>query len=380
MNHPFQVGFNIERLGCPAKIIRLVGTNKVQVETPDGQSLIWMVDHDLLHVAGDAVAWKGPSTVNFHRPPRYDSNICVVIVGYRRPDYLRQLLSSVRHQTVYMPNPHLFLDGPSTPDDVPLIEQCARVFAENFPKENIHRAEQHGGSIGNFSAALEFGFQQSDMVLTLEEDLVMCATYYQQMCCLTEFLAEDPDVAMWSGWGLESRGWTEQQIGDYRDYLLPMHQHCGAVMKRSAWELVAPHVEPLRAAFRQMGGAMPAHQDFVYDYLRKLGLYPEGLGADWDEFYRAIIHYHQQIAVTTPFRLLRHIGEQGTNNNPTNWKQMWSTEALSVHDGMSTEHPFLDKNHRGFWHQVTAYAYPDWKERVQRWGIIRTKGISYGPV
>jgi hypothetical protein len=191
-------------------------------------------------------------------------------------------------------------------------------------------------------------------------------------------LRDDPDVAVMSCWGLDSRKWPEKKIQYMRDYLLPMHNHCGSLLKRSAWALIEPHVSPLLERMAAFTGA--EYFEHHYAYLReKIGLTPEGMGGGWDEFYRTILHAYGLLAVSTPFRLLRHIGENGLNNASEVWRKLWSPEALSDHEGMFSEHPYLDKNYVGFWCQRLAHTCPDWKEKSVLWNEYRIRGTRRGP-
>ena len=278
--------------------------------------------------------------------------IPISFVAYRRPHYLRRCLESLRRQTRPVDgDAFLFVDGP---DDDPLVQECCHVFREYYPTSVIHGGP-HIGSNENFKRATFWPFMrlETDNVWVVEEDLEFMPRCYEQLCVLVERFQPDAGISTVSAWGCGSRDWSERSIMEHKDEMIEAHNHCGAVIFRRAFDVLNQHSALLKAVMVETGLERRAKLELLNQQF-PLSRKPSGdfrMGGGWDEIYRLILARSGLLAISTSFRLLRHIGEFGKNSNPSSWQRDWSDKALPTHD-LFTDSPRLDKAkwHPERWH------------------------------
>lgn len=270
-------------------------------------------------------------------------NIPLVFVAYRRPQYFQRCLISLKAQTVQPEGrAYLFLDGPE--DDLG-VRACRELFQEYYPTGLVHGGP-HIGSNANFYRATFWPFMRLDteMIWLVEEDLELLPRYYEQLLVLVNLLKDNPEVGTVSAWGCGTRGWKPEDVVAHKDTLIEAHNHCGSVIFRRAFAVLNQNRMLLEQVLCDNLADRPARLKILnqtYPLARK----PNGdftVGGGWDEIYQLLVRRNGLFAVSTAFRLLRHIGEFGKNSSPQSWLRDWSEQVMPTHD-LFTASPVFER-------------------------------------
>lgn len=125
----------------------------------------------------------------------------VLIVGFNRPDLLKQVLDEVRKARPK----HLFLaldyPRPSRPDDIPRYEECKKVFEQIDWDCEVKRnyASANMGCGGRMQSAISWMFEYVDRGVILEDDIVANPSFFRFCGELLERYKDDTRVGMISG-------------------------------------------------------------------------------------------------------------------------------------------------------------------------------------
>ena len=165
----------------------------------------------------------------------------IAVLSFDRPDYLTEVLESLRKQVSDDVRITLFQDGhidPFTGKAVASPENtraCASIFRRLFPAGEIVSSPENLGIALNYERAEKRVFLKhgSEACLFLEDDLVLSPRFVEVTGQLLRFAKMDPRIAYVSACG---NLWAdnEQQRLHSRE-LIPMHENWGAAMTRISW-------------------------------------------------------------------------------------------------------------------------------------------------
>ncbi len=165
----------------------------------------------------------------------------IAILSFDRPEYLREVLTSLRVQTDERDRITLFQDGAWNPysarkkADPANIQACVELFRRIFPWGEIAASEQNLGIAQNYERAeLElFGRARAPCALFLEDDLVLSPNYLAVTRMLLELAQREKRIAYVSAYGDFWASREEQE--KRRRELIHMHENWGFAMSREAW-------------------------------------------------------------------------------------------------------------------------------------------------
>jgi hypothetical protein len=174
--------------------------------------------------------------------PGNEAVLPVQILSYDRPQYLGQVLRSLRGQVPHGAPVALFQDGAYNPHSARWkaepadIAACVALFREVFPWGQVHESLVNLGIAENYRRAEEYCFRQlgATQGLFLEDDLVLSPHYLAAIRQLLALAAADKRIAYVSACGDMWAGLWRQWWGRRR--VAHMRENWGFAMTRGAWE------------------------------------------------------------------------------------------------------------------------------------------------
>ena len=135
--------------------------------------------------------------------------IAVAILSFNRPEYLQQVIDSLKLQTKQNFDYWLFQDGTINQFSWRMaakqkdIDDCINIFKEAFPKGKIEYSKTNIGIGMNWKRCEEKMFLEENynQVIFLEDDLVLQPPYMETMINLFNEFDDDPRVGMINAYG-----------------------------------------------------------------------------------------------------------------------------------------------------------------------------------
>jgi hypothetical protein len=300
-------------------------------------------------------------------------------MAYNRPEYFEQTLQSIKDQLTGL-DIHLFMDGPhpSKPTDHDKIQKTISLFQNTFPNSPVHTAAYHIGPQNGVVKIFNhmFGVLNADYVLWIEDDIIFEPNYMEQLNLLIDLCKDDDEVVVMSCFGRESHNWSDEKLETQYQQVVNMHNICGSVWKRSAWETLKPHFDKWSELYNKFcypetrdvlryGTAQEqrTYIDAMYLYLQSLGIYKECWGID--AIIGFILAASHKYRVSTAGEYLTNIGLYGYSCDGKHLdifdKRICPKLATSL---------YLDKRYIGLQHQLNymigknADDALNWKERL----------------
>ena len=134
----------------------------------------------------------------------------VALLSHNRPDYLKQVIDSIKQQT-YQDGMdiHFFQDGcinayswrkTANQSD---ITKCLNMFKENFPSGKVYESKSNIGICENWRFAEHTMFNELNAteVLFLEDDLVLSKYYFETISNMFDEFRDDPSIGMFNAYG-----------------------------------------------------------------------------------------------------------------------------------------------------------------------------------
>ena len=165
----------------------------------------------------------------------------VLIVGFKRPDFLKQVLDAVRKARPK----HLFLaldyPRPSHPDDALGYEECRKVFEQIDWDCDVKRnyASENMGCGRRMTSGISWVFEHEDRAIVLEDDCVPHPSFFRFCAELLERYKDDSRVGMIAA---ECEHFRKAEM-DFRDQSYYFDRMClvwGWATWRRAWRLHDP--------------------------------------------------------------------------------------------------------------------------------------------
>jgi hypothetical protein len=271
-------------------------------------------------------------TTLFRRTPLPPWRPPIAIMSFDRPDYLRQVLASLRAQTQTLDDRHvhLFQDGAVNASGERFakdeaVKECIELFRAFFPRGKVWRSRRNIGIALNFKRAEErlFANARNTHVYFFEDDLVLHPSYLDLLDHMAALTATyEPAVGYFTVHG-NFRIEDSEQIRRRRELDLMGHNWAFG-LRRSHWL----NMQPLLAEYyRSLGTApyrrLPARQ--IIARMRALGV-PLNV-ASQDDAKKAITYALGAVALGTVQVAARYIGERGLNMEPALYKALGYAEA-----------------------------------------------------
>ncbi|HEY7248237.1 MAG TPA: hypothetical protein VH678_30610 [Xanthobacteraceae bacterium] len=165
----------------------------------------------------------------------------IAILSLNRPDYLREVLHSLRSQISSLDEVVLFQDGAVNPWSGSLkaasetIQRCIDIFKRLIPWGTVLASADNIGIALNYERAEQYMFEMlgKPYALFLEDDLVLSPRYLTTIQSLIDIAMSDNRIAYVSAYGNMWASLHEQR--NRRRELQHMHENWGFAMTRQAW-------------------------------------------------------------------------------------------------------------------------------------------------
>lgn len=178
----------------------------------------------------------------------------IAIMSFNRPGLLKDVLLSIKDQTVDI-DPHrlfLFQDGayPDTPEAHAAQTECISIFRDIFPKGSVMDASENLGVAFNFDRAETHVFEGlgAEAAIFFEDDLLLGPHYLEALLQLTRFALDEPRVAYAAAYGNHRAPLGEQKRR--ASEITRLGHKWGFVLTRRQWlaqkEIVDGYLDILR--------------------------------------------------------------------------------------------------------------------------------------
>jgi Glycosyl transferase family 2. len=237
----------------------------------------------------------------------------VAFIVYNRPNYFKQSAESIVNQ-VDPKNVYLFLDGPQTPEHIPLLQQNLELFKQMFvsDQKRIYIGVENLGPHLNYLHGLYTMFKEvgAEYVLYAQDDIIYSPNYMEQLEILTEETKDDDSVAMTCCSGENPRERTEEQIERDKHFITGGGHHIGFLWFKKTFFMMEGYLDYFRYIRKKYPQNTIEFRTLFHEFLMSIGIKnTEGLGAD---FFSSIILFHKKkFVASTAKRLAKHIGQTG---------------------------------------------------------------------
>jgi hypothetical protein len=163
-------------------------------------------------------------------------------MSFNRPDYLMQVLQSLKGQTISVDESRLYLfqDGAKSRfreerADDSLQDECVKCFLETFPIGKVLQSPINLGIALNFDRAERLFFEELKVEcgLFFEDDLVLSPYYLETLLQLADFAMNEPLVAYAAAYGDHTASLSTQRVRSAQ--IVPMLHKWGFALTRRQW-------------------------------------------------------------------------------------------------------------------------------------------------
>ncbi len=241
-------------------------------------------------------------------------NYPINILCFNRPDYLRELLVSMKMQTVQLPSQllHFWVDGFAGSKDENLVREnktneVMNLIKQFFPDSNVYTSSKNLGIALNYWRAELNSFENMNATSAffLEEDLVLSPRYFELTLKMDDIFNQDFDVSHLSPTGDVTESASEmanpfQNSGHFWGYLLRGWHH----FERR--ELICEYLSFIEKQSYFLRGGIE-EQILEHFFGRGIAL----AGSSQDAVKDALRHHFGRISVTTVNPWASNIGVVG---------------------------------------------------------------------
>ena len=131
----------------------------------------------------------------------FEVKVPVLLIGFNRPDLIKQNLENLRQQKVQ--KLYITIDGPrkERSDDAANVEAVRNLVKgiDFCPEVYLKLREENVGAEVNVSEGITWALEQEEYVIVLEDDVMAHESFFRFMQEMLELYKEDERVAMVSG-------------------------------------------------------------------------------------------------------------------------------------------------------------------------------------
>lgn len=181
----------------------------------------------------------------------------IAIMSFNRPDFLSEVLNSLKMQTIGVDESKIFLfqDGARSrftqleTDETPQSECVAR-FLDVFPEGKVFRSPVNLGVALNFDRAERLFFEELKVEcgLFFEDDLSLSPHYLDALLQLASFAISEPIVSYVAAYGDHTAPLEQQKL--YPQKIIRMAHNWGFALTRRQWlgqrEFINGYLEIIR--------------------------------------------------------------------------------------------------------------------------------------
>jgi hypothetical protein len=253
-------------------------------------------------------------------------------MAFNRPDYLRQVLSSLRAQDLEGCAArftfHFFQDGAVNrysgvryADDED-IAACTALARALMPGIDLHVSPDNIGVAEMFAAAESFVFDrlEADYAIFLEDDMVLDPRYLRTMAGIREHTVEHEEIGVFAAYGnhnLEGAGVSEC-LGRPQAWV-PLGQHWAFAVTRTHWRAIQPFMRKYQEIVHHRDYRRRNHVA-VRSLLDASGTPSRDTSQDKAKAVAAFLASRLRLNIELP--LGRYIGEHGVHFRPELYRQL----------------------------------------------------------
>ena len=260
----------------------------------------------------------------------------IALLSFNRPDYLMQVINSIKEQTYTDYEICLFQDGAinkyswrkcANQSD---ITKCIELFKEAFPNSDTYISKGNIGICENWRQAEHTMFLErgAEEVLFLEDDLTLSKYYFETMYNMFNAFRDDPKIGMFNAYGeMKSEGNTP-------DMKSMGHLWSFGTTKKS-WEERQKYYD---IYYDTVSGIDYAQRPMekIYQLYNKWGG-NSNVAHSQDGAKCISMMLCGQIKISPNYNLAKYIGEQGFHATPAFYKRKGFGEMPVYEDGPLTE-------------------------------------------
>lgn len=260
----------------------------------------------------------------------------VALLSFNRPDYLKQVVDSIKKQTYTDYKICLFQDGAinkyswrrcANQDE---ITQCVEIFKEAFPDSDTYISQGNVGICENWRQAEHTMFLEkgAEEVLFLEDDLTLSPYYFETINNMFNEFRDDPEIGMFNAYG-EMK--TEGNINQMK----PMGHLWSFGTTKEAWLQRQKYYD---IYYDTVAGIDYAYRPIqkIYELYNKWGASPT-VAHSQDGAKCIAASLCNQIKISTQVNLAKYIGQQGFHATPTFYNERGFGEMPVYDEGPLTE-------------------------------------------
>lgn len=294
----------------------------------------------------------------------------VVVLAFNRPDYLDQVLSSMKVQGGVEVDPSqifLFQDGAinavsgkqyaETSD----IEASTAVFRKHFPTSRTFVSADNIGVALNFDRAERFVFEELEAPVAyfFEDDLVLGKSYLRTMERLGDMALRDERIGYFAAYGHPNPSAEDHQKNRARLSLLGHNWAFG--LTRRQWIRSRPYVNAYLSLVGGLDYRLRSHAD-VRALIGKWGAgYP---GSSQDVVKSIACFMTGGLKLNTVTSYGRYIGENGLHFSPEIYQKLGFGSAVHTDDDLFDRGKLTDDEAMAIRGEFARYILEDMRAKV----------------
>jgi len=205
------------------------------------------------------------------------SRFSVNIMSFDRPEYLGQVLASIRWNDLIDCDIHLWQDNitnkfsGNTYGKAERVEECVSIFKALFPDGMVHLNQYNLGIGIMYHQAEEYSFLERNYqaAIFIEDDFVPSPDYIRVVTALHEQTKDNPKIGSLSAYGLDRFTTFEEQAKN--EFVLePAVPSWGFMLNKKQWEMREAFYRPYFDLIKEVDYRLKDDQS-ILDWQKSLG-------------------------------------------------------------------------------------------------------------
>ena len=260
----------------------------------------------------------------------------IALLSFNRPDYLMQVINSIKEQTHKDYEICLFQDGAinkyswrrcANQSD---ITKCIEMFKEAFPNSDTYISKGNIGICENWRQAEHTMFLErgAEEVLFLEDDLTLSKYYFETMYNMFNTFRDDSEIGMFNAYG-------EMKVEGNTSDMKPMGHLWSFGTTKKSWEQRQEYYD---IYYDTVSGIDYARRPMekIYQLYNKWGA-NSNVAHSQDGAKCIAMMLCGQIKISPTYNLAKYIGEQGFHATPAFYNERGFGEMPVYEEGPLTE-------------------------------------------
>jgi len=245
--------------------------------------------------------------------------IAIAFIVCDRPEYFKQILDSVKAQSLpmYDTDVYLFQDNSLKEDK---IKTSVDLFKDCFPNGTVHTFESNVGVAVNYHFASTYLFIENDYthIIFIEEDLVLSKYYFETLMLLLNKFGEDERIGMIGVSGANMMNSIEKQQ-QHSNEITSMNNTWNFCLPKHAFLTIRPLLEEYLTNFIFNKNYRERDHVKIREWFLDNGF--RGNITSQDYVKTCCLAKNNLIKITCYPGLVKHIGVVGLHNNVEAYKK-----------------------------------------------------------